>query len=181
MQISIHKFRETEIENKIRWINDPENNRFLHYDLPLMYDKTLAWFQANKDRTDRYDAVICADGVSVGLIGLLGIDQKNAKAELYVALGEADYKGKGVALRASELLLKHAFEVLKLNKVYLYTEKENYAAQKLFERSGFQKEGLLKEDLIYKGRKVDRFVYGITAEEFCAGADKSASAVDKAK
>ena len=181
MQVSIHKFQEGDIENKIRWINDPQNNRFLHYDLPLQYDKTLAWFHANKDRVDRYDAVIHVDGVCVGLIGLLGIDRKNAKAELYVALGEAAYKGKGVALHASKLLLEYAFAALGLNKVYLYTEKENFAAQKLFERSGFQKEGLLKEDLIYNGRKVDRFVYGITAAEFCAGTHEGASSIHEAK
>jgi diamine N-acetyltransferase len=53
-----------------------------------------------------------------------------------------------------------------LNKIYLYTEVENIAAQKLFEKVGFKKEGLLREDLIYKGRKIDRFVYGLIVEEY---------------
>ena len=60
---------------------------------------------------------------------------------------------------------------MKLNKVYLYTEKENFSAQRLFERIGFQKEGLLKEDLIYNERKVDRFLYGITKEEYYCKSD----------
>jgi len=166
MRISIRKFEQCDIERKIRWINDPRNNRFLHYDLPLQYHKTLQWYQANKDNDRRYDGVILADDVPVGLIGLLGIDSKNLKAEYYIALGEAAYKGKGVAKQASGQLLEYAFQVLKLNKVCLYTEKDNLAAQRLFERIGFQKEGLLREDLIYNNRKVDRLVYGITAEDF---------------
>ncbi len=166
MQISIRKFQASDIPNKVKWINNPENNKYLHYDLPLEADKTLAWFEKNKDRKDRFDAVIDVDGMPVGLVGLLGIDEKNRKAEIYVALGETDYKGKGVAHKAILLTLDYAFKNLMLNRVYLFTEKDNIAAQKLFEKSGFEKEGLLKDDLIYNGRKVDRFVYGLSAEKF---------------
>lgn len=169
MKISIRKFTADDIENKVKWINDPQNNTYLHYDLPLECEKTALWFEKNKDRTDRYDAVIEADGVPVGLIGLLGIEQRNKKAEYYVALGEGEYKGKGVASMATELLLEYAFSELELNKVYLYTERENVSAQRLFERMGFRREGLLIEDIIYNGRKVDRFYYGITAAEYNKG------------
>lgn len=168
MQVSIRKFRMEDIPYKVHWINDPANNTYLHYDLPLEEEKTRAWFATVCDRTDRYDAVIEADGVAVGLIGLLGIDRKNRKAELYIAMGESAYKGKGIAKTASLLLLEYAFCTLGLNKVYLYTETANVSAQKLFERVGFRREGLLKHDIIYNGKKVDRLGYGILAEEFCA-------------
>jgi len=166
MQISIRKFDEQDVENKIRWINNPNNNKYLHYDLPLEFDKTLEWFNKNKDRTDRYDAVIQVDGIAVGLIGLLEIDKRNKKAEFYIALGEEEYKGKGIASKASKILLDYSFNDLELNKLYLYTEKENVSAQRLFEKIGFQKEGLLKEDLIYNNRKVDRYSYGIVKSEY---------------
>ena len=166
MEISIRKFGKEDIENKVKWINNPQNNTYLHYDLPLVYDKTLLWFRRIQNQTDRYDAVIEADGVPIGLIGLLQIDKRNQKSEFYIALGEEAYKGKGIAFEASKILLAHAFCDLQLNKVYLYTETDNRAAQKLFEKLGFQKEGLLKEDLIYNERKVDRFFYGITKKEF---------------
>ena len=44
-EISIRKFNENDIHNKIKWINDSKNNKYLHYDLPLEYDKTLKWFE----------------------------------------------------------------------------------------------------------------------------------------
>ena len=166
MQVSLRKFEARDIPNKVKWINDPLNNTHLHYDLPLEVEKTQVWFEKNKDRTDRYDAVIEVDGVPVGLIGLLGIDMRNLKAEYYVCLGEQSAKGKGVASQASRLILEYAFGTLGLNKVYLYTEFENTGAQRLFERMGFDKEGLMKEDLIYNGRKVDRFFYGLTKQKY---------------
>lgn len=166
MQITIRKFTETDILNKIRWINDPENNQYLHYDLPLEYEKTMKWFSIAKERSDRYDAVIEVDGIAVGLIGLLEIDLRNRKAEIYIALGEREYRGKGVAVAAVQLLMNKAFNELGLNRVYLYTERENLPAQRLFEKCGFRQEGLLLEDLIYNGRKVDRWLYAITAREY---------------
>lgn len=169
MQITIRRFNEEDIPNKVKWINDPRNNGFLHYDLPLEEDKTLAWFKENKDRPDRYDAVIEADGIPCGLIGLLGIDHKNSKAEYYVSMGEPDYKGKGVSTKASRLLLTYAFKELGLNRVYLYTEVENIPAQHLFEKLGFTKEGRVCNDLFIRGKFVDRFLCGIQKEDFEKG------------
>ena len=166
MRISIRKFDEHDIPAKVKWINDPRNNTFLHYDVPLEFGKTESWFQKNKERTDRYDAVIEADGIPVGLIGLLSIDQKNKKAEYYVTIGERDYLGRGVAARASKQLLEYAFTKLRLERVYLYTEVENTAAIRSYERIGFKREGVLKNDLFSKGRFVDRYVYGITKADF---------------
>lgn len=166
MKVTIRKFVKTDIHNKVRWINDPLNNNYLHYDLPLEVAKTENWFDKNKDRTDRYDAVIEADGIPVGLIGLLSIDCKNKKAEYYVMLGEREYLGKGIAASASKILLEYAFHQLDLNRVYLYVEAENYPALKSYERIGFRREGIMKNDLFSKGRFVDRYVYGITKKDF---------------
>ncbi len=166
MQITIRKFDENDIEKKICWINDARNNQFLHYDLPLEYKKTLEWYNKNKNRKDRFDGVIEADSVPVGLIGLLSIETESGSAEFYIALGEQEYKGKGIAKKASEKMLKKAFEKYELKKVYLYTEKDNLVAQRLFTKIGFSQKALLKSHIIHNGRKVDRYLYEITSDEF---------------
>ena len=48
MKVSIRKFDKKDIPNKVNWINDPRNNAFLHYDLPLEIEKTEVWFERNK-------------------------------------------------------------------------------------------------------------------------------------
>lgn len=165
MNITIRLFRKSDISKKVEWINNPENNTYLHYDIPLSVEKTEKWFD-NKVNSSRYDAVIEVDGIPCGLIGLLSIDEKNKKAEYYVMIGEKDYKGKGVSVVATQLILKYAFITLTLNKVYLYTETENIPAQKLFQKVGFVKEGLIRQDVFSKGRYVDRYVYGICRNEY---------------
>lgn len=164
--IEIRKFLSEDIEKKIEWINNPANNKYLHYALPLEYEKTLAWYEKIKYNDNRIDATILYSGIPVGLIGLIGIDYTNKKAEYYICMGEETYKGKGIAGIASKMFIEYAFDELKLNKVYLYTEEDNIIAQKLFEKIGFSKEGLLVSDLIYNGREVNRYVYGIVKKGY---------------
>ncbi|SEK89094.1 GNAT family N-acetyltransferase [Ruminococcus albus] len=166
MKVTIRRFERTDIPKKVEWINNPENNKYLHYDIPICVEKTEKWFDSHIGDNSRFDAIIEADGIPVGTIGLLSIDKTNNKAEYYIAMGETSYKGKGIAKEASRLILEYAFDTLDLNRVYLHTEYDNIAAQKLFERVGFTKEGLIRQDLLSHGKYVDRYVYGCLKEEW---------------
>lgn len=164
-KVILRDFCENDIEAKVRIINDEKNNKYLHYDLPLEYEKTLNWFYKIKDNTNRKDLTILYDGVIAGFIGLLGIDEKNKKAEYYICV-DSDFSGKGIGKNSTKILLDYAFNDLNLNKVYLFTEKDNERAQLLFEKMGFEKEGLLKNDIIFNNRKVSRYAYGICKDDY---------------
>ncbi len=166
MQVTIRKFERTDIPKKVEWINNPENNQFLHYDIPICVEKTEKWFDSHQGDDTRYDAVIEADGVPVGTIGLLSIDRKNSKAEYYMAMGETAFKGKGIAKKASRLMLEYGFEILGLNRIYFFTEVENIAPQKLLEGIGFVREGVIRQDIISHGKYTDRIAYGILREDW---------------
>lgn len=166
VKITIRKFEKKDIPQKVEWVNNPENNQFLHYDIPICIEKTEKWYNSHLEDGTRYDCVIEADGIPIGTIGLLSIDKKNNKAEYYIAMGETAYKGKGVAKEASRLILEYGFNVLGLNRIYLYTETENTSAQRLFERVGFYKEGCIRQDLISRGKYVDRFLYSLLREDW---------------
>ena len=40
MIVRIRKFERKDIPKKVEWINNPQNNKFLHYDIPLEVEKT---------------------------------------------------------------------------------------------------------------------------------------------
>ncbi|PFG15096.1 GNAT family N-acetyltransferase [Bacillus sp. es.036] len=166
MEISIRKFQRKDIPYKVKWINDEKNNKYLHYELPLREEKTLLWYESLVNRNDRVDFTITYNGEPAGLIGLLNIDNKNKKAEYYICLGSENFKGKGIAKVATDLLIKFGDEEIGLNKIYLYTEVENIQAQKLFESCSFEKEGLLKNDLVHNEEKIDRYIYGLNVENY---------------
>lgn len=157
--VKLRKFEERDVPNKVKWINDEENNQYLHYDLPLIEEKTYEWYRNLVGREDRYDAVILYDDIPVGIIGLLGI--REGRAEYYVTMGEKVYKGKGIAKEATKILLQYAFTNLNLKEVYLYTEEENIGAQRLFEKCGFERQFLEKDSARNRGKSVNRFFYKI--------------------
>ena len=111
MNITIRKFEAKDIPLKVEWINNPLNNRYLHYNLPLKEDETYRWFERNQNRIDRYDATIEADGIAIGLIGLLDIDFQNYKAEYYITIGNREYLGKGIAFQASYYWIMHSMNL----------------------------------------------------------------------
>ena len=160
--VSLRIFEERDIANKVQWINDPENNQHLHYDIPLCAENTLKWFRA-KDNTRRLDYVIEYDDVPVGLIGLLTIDHFHHKAEFYISMGETAYKNRGIATEASRMLLDYGFGYLNLHKIYLNTDGENYPAHRLFEKVGFVREGFFVDDMIHRGRYIDRVRYAVVS------------------
>ena len=159
MRIAIRQFDRRDIGDKIRWINDPANNRYLHYSLPLTETGTLAWYERVKGAPDRFDGVITADGMPCGVIGLLRIDGARKDAELYIVVGETDMKRKGIASESVRQLLTYAFGELGLSSVYLYTEPDNLPAQKLFAGLGFVKEAERLTDVYPGGKQADRFVF----------------------
>lgn len=167
MTVSLRKFCEADIPLKVKWINDPANNRYLHYDLPLQEDGTRNWFHKVQDLDNRTDMTILCDGIPVGIIGLLNIDHKNESAELYITVGETAYKGKGIASAAMKELMRQAFYDLVLHRVYLYTEVENTAAVRAYEKFGFIREGRLRQETKTRnGDFADRFLYSMLKQDF---------------
>ena len=118
----------------------------------------MEWFR-NKRNDVRCDLVVEYQGVPVGLIGLVAVDRFNCKAEYYICMGEQAFKGKGIATRATKLLLDYSFDTLKMNKVYLNVDEENEIACRLYEKVGFVCEGVFKEDLFHRGKFINRKRY----------------------
>lgn len=161
--VSLRLFEERDIPQKVVWINNPENNQHLHYNIPLNCEDTRKWFFA-KNNTIRMDYVIEYNGVPVGLVGLLAIDYFHHKAELYISMGEVAYKRRGVATTAIQMLLEYGFEYLHLHKIYLNTDGDNYPAHRLFEKVGFVREGYFRDDMIHRGRYIDRIRYSVFSD-----------------
>lgn len=166
MRISLRNFRKEDIPFKVTWINDRENNKYLHYDLPLREDKTLQWFKTLDSRKDRADYTIIYNTKPAGLIGLLNLDLKMKEAEYYVCLGGDEYKGKGIASTATDLLIKKSHQEYGLNNIYLYTEIKNMQAQKMFEKIGFEREPQIDNDLFYNGKYIERYKYNLDVEKY---------------
>ena len=66
----------------------------------------------------------------------------------YWVAGEA--RGRGVATEALRALCRWAVETLDVKRLELMTDPENIASQRVAEKAGFQREGLLRSSLEYR-------------------------------
>lgn len=154
--IKIREFCEKDIENKVKWINDSENNKFLHYDFPLDIEKTKVWFK-NKNNTKRYDAVIEYNGTPIGLIGLLEVI--DGEAEYYILIGDNCFKKKGFAKKASEIFIEYIRNKTEIKKIIGYTETKNEDMKNLFLKLGFTQKALIKNSIKNREKYVDRYLF----------------------
>lgn len=102
----------------------------------------------------------------VGVCGLTSIDLVNRRAEFSLYLAP-DLHGKGLGKIALKALLLHGFTNLGLNSIWGECFQGNPAA-KMFEKLGFQCDGIRRQFYFRDGRFIDAHLYSITAEEFYA-------------
>jgi len=73
-----------------------------------------------------------------------------------------DARGQGICTRAVRLLARHALEDLELQRVDLVTDPDNAASQRVAEKVGFQREGVLRAHLRHPdGRIRDSVMFSL--------------------
>ncbi len=103
---------------------------------------------------------IAADGHIVGTISLYGIDQSHKRASVGYALAEP-YWGRGIMTAALTRLEEIAKNDLNLNRLQATVIPANIASQKVLEKAGFLREGLLRQYEFWEGKGfVDLEMYG---------------------
>lgn len=60
-------------------------------------------------------------------------------------------RGRGVGTAAAKLMLRYCFEEEQLHRVYLRALSENGQAVRSYEKAGFRREGLLRDDVCIEG------------------------------
>jgi Acetyltransferases, including N-acetylases of ribosomal proteins len=76
-----------------------------------------------------------------------------------------EYRGKGLGTAAQRWLVDHLFRFTRAHRLEALTDAANIAAQKVLERAGFKREGVLREALFHNGTWRDEVIYGLLREE----------------
>lgn len=143
------------------WINDERISYYNGIRLPVSLEEQTAWFdRVAKDRGKKKLIIRNARGTRVGMVSIFNQDDRNRNAEVGVYVAPR-HMGRGYALEALAMLLRYAFLELNLHKVYARIFDFNKPSIKLFEKLGFRKEAVLKDELFTGGKYQDVLVYTI--------------------
>ncbi|MFD1334548.1 GNAT family N-acetyltransferase [Oceanobacillus iheyensis] len=167
-RIYLRGMEEEDIPYKVSWINNSNFRSTLNFDYPVSKVGTKKWLNSVAGNPNRRDFFVCnkENDKPIGYGGLLNIDYKNSKAESYMGIGDLNSQGKGYGYDIRKLILDYAFNELNLNKVYAYVWEQNTPMINLNKKTGFQIEGLLREDILSHGELRNRFIMGITKRDY---------------
>jgi UDP-4-amino-4,6-dideoxy-N-acetyl-beta-L-altrosamine N-acetyltransferase len=163
--VTLRPLSDADAELVVRWRALPEVHAQLFAQQPPSLQSHREWFLRYAGSRDREEFVILLDARPVGTVGLSNIDHAHGRAEYGILIGEPDARRRGVARRASRLILEHAFLSLGLGRVYLSAFADNLAAIRLYERVGFRREGSLRAHVRKAGVLRDVIVMGMLASE----------------
>ncbi len=165
--MEIRKLALEDLTLRVEWMNNPKVYGSMHFDVPVLIDKTIEWYNRNKQREDRVDCAFFDEtGSIVAFGGITSINKEVGKGETYIFTNpEAHHKGIGT--EAMKLLCKYGFETVGLNKLYAYTNEDNTASIHLHQKVGYEIEGRLRKE--YKdseGILKDRIYLGYLRQNY---------------
>ena len=105
----------------------------------------------------------------IGAVGLYDINFGKGIAEFgRIFIGEKEFQGKGFAMEASKLVIRHGFEIMNLKEIFLTVFESNPTAINLYESLGFKKTGKEEEWTIkHDNNRKDNLIYmNLTSKEF---------------
>ena len=123
----------------------------LHGRLISWYDaheRELPWRRPDVSAWGVLVSEVMAQQTPVDRVAPLWIEWMNRCARFGIFMGEKSFWNQGYGTEATRLMLKHAFETLNLNRIFLHVYETNPRAIRAYEKVGFVKEGLLR-DAIY--------------------------------
>lgn len=93
-----------------------------------------------------------------GVITLRDFEPCHEQAELSIWIGEK-FWGRGFGSAAIIEMTQMGFEQKNLNRIYAYCMVRNVASQRILEKSGYSREGLLRERVIICSIYEDVYLY----------------------
>lgn len=168
--VRLREYRKEDINLKLGYINDSQVVKYLESGIPypVTLNEELKWFESISAFKDSYRfAIESVEGSHyIGDCGINSIDWKNSVASVAIFIGDKAYRGKGYGTEAMEILLSFIFNQININKVRLNVYSFNEPAIKSYEKCGFKKEGVLRQEIFRDGRYYDTIVMGILRDEY---------------
>jgi len=135
---------------------------FLHDSREFDVKNAIKWWHKT---CPRFAIIELLDGTPVGYIRTSDWDYKHRRVMIGADI-HPDHRRQGYAFEAYELFLNHLFLPGGYNKVSLEVLSINQGAITLYEKLGFIREGVKREEILRDGKYLDSIIMSILRSEF---------------
>jgi len=120
-----------------------------------------------RGRGEKFQWIVEIDNEPAGCITLVVSNWEHGLAEVGYALS-SPYQSRGLMTDALGLLLADLFANTLVERVEARCATENTGSQRVLEKNGFRREGLLRGYFKLRGRRVDNFLYALLRDDYFA-------------
>ncbi|MGE7093628.1 GNAT family N-acetyltransferase [Lysinibacillus sp. NPDC048646] len=103
----------------------------------------------------------------IGSCSVYSINWKNSTCSVGISVGE-EWRGRGLGTDAMRTLITFIFDYIAINKIKLQVFSFNGPAIRSYEKCGFTKEGILRNEIFRFGKFHDIVLFGLLREEWSA-------------
>lgn len=141
----------------VRWRNSDAVRLNFIYQEPFTREGHENWIRNMVETGKVVQMIICEtkDDTPLGSVYIRDLDRQHNKAEYGIFIGEESARGRGVGTAAARLMLEYCFQEEKLHRVFLRAFASNARAIRSYEKAGFVREGLLRDDVCIEGEYRD--------------------------
>jgi UDP-4-amino-4,6-dideoxy-N-acetyl-beta-L-altrosamine N-acetyltransferase len=167
--IRLTPVEESDIDTFHEWQNAPDiRDLTMGFRFPVQKDAVRDWLKGIREQNAGSRVVFAIRNKSalIGTISLHAIDPFQRKSLLGLYIGDSRERNQGAGSVATALLLDYAFNGLDFRKVGLEVLSANDGAVRLYERLGFVREGVKRQDHFIDGKCYDTYLYGMLRDEF---------------
>ena len=166
--VRLRAYEKSDADALFRWFADAEVTRWLgppNFPSRAQQEKFIELASAGGDDA-KYFAIETLDGRLVGDTGIRFIDWKSRKAEFFITIGEKHCWDKGFGTDALRIVIRLAFDRMNLNRLWLSVLADNARAVRCYEKCGFVREGLLRQESFVDGKYRDVHLMGLLREDY---------------
>ncbi len=147
--------------------NHPDARANLYYALPTSTEIQLSKIKQKQQDNSTIFFTICKvrPDVPIGCTSFVRIDWIGRMATFYIAIADKENWSKGYGTEATKLMVDYAFETLNMNRIQLHVSAENDRAVRVYEKTGFVKEGKLKQAMFFNNRYIDFYLMAVIKDD----------------
>jgi [ribosomal protein S5]-alanine N-acetyltransferase len=152
----------------VRWLNHPDIQSTTLRARPLnLQDEEEFIDRMRQSNEDVALVIVAKEGdIPLGGTALIKTDWRCRSTEFGISIGESELWGQGYGTEATRLMAHYAFATLNLNRVWLQVLEYNERAIRCYEKVGFKKEGLLRQEHYRHGRYWNTYLMAMLREEW---------------
>lgn len=163
--INLRQVELSDVDDFMEWLTDEKVSKFCSWDTYPSREAAMEYLIEQVIPHPWYRA-ICIKDKPVGSISISPFHGNNScRAELGYVLA-SKYWGKGIVTKAVKMAALNIFvEWPNLERLEALVDVDNIGSQKVMEKSGFIKEGVLRKFWIHKGKSKDMVMYSLLSTD----------------